>query len=282
MLELINGVAYGMTPSPSLQHYQVSHGLERAIDAALDEVKRKNGGGECEMFHAPVDLYLGWGSSSRTSWSYATQSRKRSRGIEGAPDLVVEILSPGTAQKDWTHKRWAYQATGIPEYLIVDPDERVAVLLRLEEGQVPGSHACGMGWSSRASWRQNHGHPGTHKWFLCRFSVPLLLNPLVPLTLIGCFVRGWASLPLFVAIFGLAGLVNGIQDTLEGATTANLVPEEHRGLGFGLLGAVNGFGDFLSSLAVGALWTLNPALGFGFAALMMALGAGVVLSGARA
>ena len=85
-----------------------------------------------------------------------------------------------------------------------------------------------------------------------------------------------------MAIFGLAGLVNGIQDTLEGATTANLVPEEHRGLGFGLLGAVNGFGDFLSSLAVGALWTLNPALGFGFAALMMALGAGVVLSGARA
>ena len=108
------------------------------------------------------------------------------------------------------------------------------------------------------------------------------ISTLVPLTLIGCFVRGWASLPLFMAIFGLAGLVNGIQDTLEGATTANLVPEEHRGLGFGLLGAVNGFGDFLSSLAVGALWTLNPALGFGFAALMMALGAGVVLSGARA
>jgi Uma2 family endonuclease len=38
-------------------------------------------------------------------------------------------------QKDWTHKRWAYQAAGIPEYLIVDPDERVAVLLRLEAGQ---------------------------------------------------------------------------------------------------------------------------------------------------
>ena len=111
----------------------------------------------------------------------------------------------------------------------------------------------------------------------CAYAV----SALVPLALIGCFTRGWAGLPLFAAIFGLAGLVNGIQDTLEGASTANLVPEEHRGLGFGLLGAVNGVGDLVSSLAVGALWTLKPALGFGFAAFMMAVGAVVVLADAR-
>jgi MFS family permease len=86
---------------------------------------------------------------------------------------------------------------------------------------------------------------------------------------------------MFAAIFGIAGLVNGIQDTLEGVTTADLVPEEHRGLGFGLLGAVNGGGDLISSLVVGALWTLHPALGFGFAALMMALGAAAVMLGSR-
>jgi len=56
-------------------------------------------------------------------------------GIEGVPDLVVEILSPGTAQKDWTRKRWSYEAAGVPEYLIVDPEERVAVLLRLVGGR---------------------------------------------------------------------------------------------------------------------------------------------------
>jgi MFS family permease len=103
----------------------------------------------------------------------------------------------------------------------------------------------------------------------------------VPLMLIGCFSHGWASLPLFAAVFGIAGLVNGIQDTLEGATTSDLVPEEHRGLGFGLLGAVNGGGDLISSLVVGALWTLHPALGFGFAALLMGIGAIVVLTGRR-
>ena len=133
--ERINGVAYDMTPSPSLQHYQVSHGLERAIDAALDEVKRKSGGGACEMFHAPVDLYLDTGVFIPDIMVVCDPVKKTPRGIEGAPDLVVEILSPGTAQKDWTHKRWAYQAAGIPEYLIVDPDERVAVLLCLKGGQ---------------------------------------------------------------------------------------------------------------------------------------------------
>jgi len=107
------------------------------------------------------------------------------------------------------------------------------------------------------------------------------ISVLVPLGLIGCFTRGWASVPMFVGIFGLAGLVNGIQDTLEDAATGDLVPPEHRGLGFGLLGAVNGGGDLVSSLAVGALWTLHPGLGFGFAAFMMALGAILVLARGR-
>lgn len=118
---------------------------------------------------------------------------------------------------------------------------------------------------------------GHRRVLACGYAISVL----VPLALIGCFTRGWASLPLFVGIFGLAGLVNGIQDTLEDAGTADLVPEAHRGLGFGLLGAVNGMGDLVSSLMVGALWTLNPALGFGFAALLMALGSLAVLGGLR-
>lgn len=100
----------------------------------------------------------------------------------------------------------------------------------------------------------------------------------VPLLLIGCFVKGWNSLPLLALIFSIAGLVNGIQDTLEGATTADLAPPDHRGLAFGLLGGVNGVGDLLSSLLVGALWTLHPAWGFGYAAACMGAGALVTLA----
>ncbi len=103
----------------------------------------------------------------------------------------------------------------------------------------------------------------------------------VPLLLMAAFHRGQASLLLLALVFSLAGLVNGIQDTLEGATTADLVPADHRGLGFGLLGAINGGGDLVSSLLVGALWTLHPLWGFGYAAALMALGSAVTLAGAR-
>lgn len=125
------------------------------------------------------------------------------------------------------------------------------------------------------------GHLGDRLGHRGVLGIGYALSTLVPLALIGCFTLGWATLPVFAAIFGVAGLVNGIQDTLESATTADLVPEEHRGLGFGLLGAVNGMGDFVSSLTVGALWTIRPAFGFGFAALLMASGALVVLTGRR-
>ncbi len=125
------------------------------------------------------------------------------------------------------------------------------------------------------------GHLGDRRGHRVILGIGYALSVLVPLALIGCFTRGWASMPVFAGIFGLAGLVNGIQDTLEDAATADLTPAEHRGLGFGLLGAVNGMGDLVSSLVVGALWTINPTLGFGFAALMMALGAILVLTGRR-
>ncbi len=106
------------------------------------------------------------------------------------------------------------------------------------------------------------------------------LSVAVPLTLIACFVASSASLAALVVAFSLAGLVNGVQDTLEGAATAELVPEHDRGLGFGLLGAVNGVGDFSSSLVVGTLWTAHPALGFGYAAVCMAGGAAITALGA--
>jgi hypothetical protein len=59
---------------------------------------------------------------------------------------------------------------------------------------------------------------------------------------------------------------------------ADLVPADHRGLGFGLMGGINGVGDLVSSAVVGLLWTLHPALGFGYAAVLMGLGAAAMLA----
>ena len=85
-----------------------------------------------------------------------------------------------------------------------------------------------------------------------------------------------ANLAVLAGVFALAGFVAGVEDTLEGATTADYAPAEVRGTAFGVLGLVNGVGDLLSSLVVGALWLADPMLGFGYAALMMALGAALV------
>jgi MFS family permease len=99
-----------------------------------------------------------------------------------------------------------------------------------------------------------------------------LLGAVMPVLLALAFLRGTATPAMMALIFSLGGLVNGLQDTLEGATTAELAPSEHRGLAFGLLGAVNGAGDLLSSLGVGLLWSWHPATAFFAAAAFMGLG----------
>jgi MFS family permease len=81
------------------------------------------------------------------------------------------------------------------------------------------------------------------------------------------------SLPLLIGIFFVAGLYMAVQETLESTITAAFVSEENLGTSLGALGTVNGVAKFVSSTAVGTLWTLvSPALGFGLAAAVMAAG----------
>lgn len=89
------------------------------------------------------------------------------------------------------------------------------------------------------------------------------------------------SVAYLAAVFALAGASIAAADSLEGASTADLVPAESRGTAYGVLGTVNGVGDLVSSVLVGALWTaFSPALAFGYAAGLMALG-GAVLYASR-
>lgn len=134
--ELLNGVAYDMTPAPSTEHQEIVFGLARALADALDEVEQKTGGVGCKVWVSPVDVFLSDSEVVQPDLCVVCDpSKVVQRGIEGAPDLVVEILSPGTAGKDWTWKRWTYERAGVPEYLIVDPGARVGVLLRLNAGR---------------------------------------------------------------------------------------------------------------------------------------------------
>lgn len=89
-------------------------------------------------------------------------------------------------------------------------------------------------------------------------------------------------LPLTVwslgAIFILGGVYVAMEETLEDSFCAELVGEEHHGMAFGTLATVNGVGDFLSSIIVGALWTaFGTSVAFGYSAVLFAAGALLVL-----
>jgi Uma2 family endonuclease len=132
--ELINGVAYDMTPAPSLGHQAISMALSIRIGILLEEARAK-AGGCCQVFAAPTDVFLDGGVVQPDLLVVCDPAKLSERGVEGPPDLVVEILSPRTAGKDTVRKRWTYEAAGVPEYLIVDPEEKVGLLLRLGAGR---------------------------------------------------------------------------------------------------------------------------------------------------
>jgi MFS family permease len=86
------------------------------------------------------------------------------------------------------------------------------------------------------------------------------------------------TIGLLGIIFVLSGIHVAIEETLEDSFCAELVGEEHHGMAFGVLATVNGAGDFLSSIIVGALWTAaGTSVAFGYSAVLFSLGALLVL-----
>lgn len=87
------------------------------------------------------------------------------------------------------------------------------------------------------------------------------------------------SFPAFIALFGAAGLYIAIVDAMERALAADLLPVARRGTGFGTLATINSFGDLISSIIVGFLWThVSAASGFEFGAVLTLLGALALLA----
>jgi MFS family permease len=92
------------------------------------------------------------------------------------------------------------------------------------------------------------------------------------------FIFERPTLPVLAVLFALAGVHGGFQASLEKSVAAELLPRANRGSGFGVLAATNGFGDVVSSIVVGALWSMvSPTAGFLYAAVLSAAGAVLLL-----
>jgi len=117
--QLINGDLV-MTPSPSTYHQLISSRLEWE----LLKLKVKVSG---EVIHAPIDVYFFETETYQPDILFITKERLNIIGeqrIEGAPDLIMEILSPSTAYYDLKAKMRVYEKSGVREYWVIDPMEK--------------------------------------------------------------------------------------------------------------------------------------------------------------
>lgn len=136
--ELIDGEIYLMAPAPSRPHQKVSGEIFRQLANYLE-------GKKCEAYSAPFDVRLFEQDGDAPEdvdtvvepdiTVVCDPSRLDDRGCKGAPDMVVEILSPSTRRHDRLVKLNLYQRAGVREYWIVDPEAHTVTVHTLEDGK---------------------------------------------------------------------------------------------------------------------------------------------------
>lgn len=123
MVEIIRGKIFRMSPAPSARHQRISRKFLLRIDNYLK-------GQKCEVFSAPFDVILPVKGKDFMESDKVVQpdivvicdpSKIREQGCFGAPDWIIEILSPHTTRKDLQDKFDIYEESGVKEYWVVEP-----------------------------------------------------------------------------------------------------------------------------------------------------------------
>ena len=129
--ELIDGELI-MAPAPYLAHQSVSFSLSIALGPVAQS-------GLGRFYAAPADVVLSPHDVVQPDLLFIAAERAdiiTAANVQGAPDLVVEILSPSTAQRDWTQKRELYARHGVKEMWLIDPDAKIVWQAFLNEGEL--------------------------------------------------------------------------------------------------------------------------------------------------
>ncbi|MEW6681021.1 MAG: Uma2 family endonuclease [bacterium] len=133
--ELIDGVAYDMSPSPSRRHQEVVGELYRQISTYLLDKP-------CQVYLAPFDVRLPEADEAEEEIETVVQpdivvvcerNKLDDRGCIGAPDIIIEILSPYTAKKDLITKYHLYERHKVKQYWIFDPATEEVVIFKLKQ-----------------------------------------------------------------------------------------------------------------------------------------------------
>ena len=128
--ELIGGKAVAMSPRPMYNHNHIAFNIAVLFSNYLR-------GKPCTVIPDGTDLYLTEEDRFVPDVMVVCDRDKiRRDGVHGAPDLVVEVLSPSTMRNDRMHKKEVYQACGVREYWLVDPENRTIEQYLLQDGKL--------------------------------------------------------------------------------------------------------------------------------------------------
>lgn len=136
--EIIEGTVYDMTPAPTPEHQRLLGKLHLKIAGFLK-------GKECEVFVAPLDVLLPEADEADEKVKTVVQpdllvvcdpTKITPRGCRGAPDWIIEVLSPSTASKDQILKRRIYEKAGVREYWVIHPTDRTIMIYRLHRAKL--------------------------------------------------------------------------------------------------------------------------------------------------
>lgn len=137
-LELIKGKIYAMSPAPNVAHQRAA----TKLTGIFYNYFQKN---PCQVFTAPFDVRLttkkGGTDKSITTviqpdlCVFCDESKLDERGGIAAPDLIIEILSPGNTKKEMKIKYDLYESHGVQEYWLVHPLDKTILIYSLENGR---------------------------------------------------------------------------------------------------------------------------------------------------
>lgn len=136
-VELIKGKVVAMSPAPARLHQKISLKLTGHFLSVFSEQ-------QCELYVAPFDVrFSDENGNVKTVVQpdlcvICDQNKLDDKGCFGAPDLVVEILSPGNSKREMKDKYELYQEQGVREYWVVRPEERNIHIYVLQDGKYIG------------------------------------------------------------------------------------------------------------------------------------------------
>ena len=127
--ELIDGRIYNMAP-PTRKHQEIAGTLYRKIADYIDSK-----GGSCKPYIAPFAVFLNENDKNYVEPDISVicdKNKLTDKGCSGAPDWVIEIVSPGSRRMDYSIKLFKYRSAGVREYWIVDPDKNRILIWNFE------------------------------------------------------------------------------------------------------------------------------------------------------